>query len=309
MAVTTAKIRAREKETGKKAYTAVDLAGGLHYAFDKPTLDSIIQKANVDFQEKQSAKAYDQVLAQAQYNNEWNANQISQMNQFNADQAQKQMNFQESMSNTAHQREVKDLIAAGLNPVLSANGGASSPSGASASGGSASADTSATAIKAQMAMQQMQIGAQIAQTNANIESAQKMAQWQNDLNRELTLAGYENQQAIANIQAAASMYGADTAASASAYASQLSSAASRYGADQSYAASKYATDNPNDILANLYKDFKGGFLGGSVSGTAKAVAADAIAAMKGINWKQVGKTLKAPPAVTLYKGIKKSGKK
>lgn len=58
---------------------------------------------------------------------------------FSADQAQLDRDWQERMSNTAYQRAVADMKAAGINPALAySQGGATTPGGAAATGSTAS---------------------------------------------------------------------------------------------------------------------------------------------------------------------------
>jgi len=107
----------------------------------------------------------------------------SSANKTNLKSAQAQMDFQERMSSTEVQRRVKDLIAAGMNPMLASQTGASSASGARAEVQNELAGMGSTAMQMQMQRQQlegMQLGnrltlAQISKTHAETQLTENSA--------------------------------------------------------------------------------------------------------------------------------------
>lgn len=174
---------------------------------------------------------------QAQIQREWQEQQNAKAMAFNQNEAAKNRNWQEMLSNTAHQREVRDLMAAGLNPVLSAmNGnGASVGSGATAQGvtsqgAKGDTDTSANGAIANLLGSILSAQTQIEAANINAKTQEAVADKYTAMER-----------IVSEIAASASRYGADTSASASRYHSDRSFEASRYGSDRSAAASMFAS--------------------------------------------------------------------
>lgn len=197
---------------------------------------------------------------QAQIQREWQEQQNAKAMAFNQNEAAKNRNWQEMLSNTAHQREVRDLMAAGLNPVLSAmNGnGASVGSGATAQGvtsqgAKGDTDTSANGAIANLLGSILSAQTQIEAANINAKTQEAVADKYTAMERIVSeIAASASRYGADKSSAAsryhsdksyeASKYGSDRSAAASMFGSSLASSASRYASDQARAASKYGAD-------------------------------------------------------------------
>lgn len=119
-------------------------------------------------------------------------------NAANAQLAHNQMQFQERMSRTAYQRQVEDMKAAGINPMLSAKmGGASTPSGQTA----VMQNTAKAGIEGAMMVANLKnMQATARKTNAEAENIEKTAdQYQSATNQKNRALAYEFKKKLAGV--------------------------------------------------------------------------------------------------------------
>lgn len=110
-------------------------------------------------------------LAGGIMSNIWGDERQEKSNQFNAQQAQLNRDFQERMSNTQYQRGMEDMRKAGLNPILAySKGGASAPSGSAASSVSPAPVSNAVENAVSSAQQSKRLNSEVAKQALEMEN-------------------------------------------------------------------------------------------------------------------------------------------